>query len=146
VMSGQIDVGWTSPPFAVDQLKDGRLRQMMRASDIPELRNQTARFMTANATALESRRAVFVRYLAAYREVVDWMYSGDAGIKAFAEWARIPEATARLAPGDYYPKTSVLPDRIEGLDAAMADAVTFKFIPAPLTPEQLARLVQVPLK
>jgi NitT/TauT family transport system substrate-binding protein len=146
VMSGQIDVGWTSPPFAVDQIRDGRLRQMMRASDIPELRNQTARFMTANALALESRRAVFVRYLQAYREVVDWMYSGDAAIKAFAEWARVPEAIARLAPGDYYPKANVLPDRIEGLEAAMADAVSFKYIPAPLTSEQLARLVQVPLK
>ena len=146
VMSGQIDVGWTSPPFAIDQLREGKLRQMMRASDIPELRNQTARFMTANAAALESRRAVLVRYLAAYREVVDWMYSGEAPIRAFAEWARVPEAIARLAPRDYYPKTSVLPDRIEGLEAAMADAVSFKFIPAPLTPEQLARLVQVPLR
>jgi NitT/TauT family transport system substrate-binding protein len=146
VMSGQIDVGWTSPPFAVDQIKDGKLRQMMRASDVPELRNQTARFMTANAGALEQRRAVFVRYLAAYREVVDWMYSGDAGIKAFAAWAHLPEAIARLAPADYYPKANVLPDRIEGLDAAMADAVAFKFIPAPLTPDQLGRLIQVPLK
>jgi hypothetical protein len=43
----------------------------MRASDVPELRNQTARFMTANAHAIESRRDVFVRYLQAYREVVD---------------------------------------------------------------------------
>lgn len=146
VMSGQVDVGWTSPPFAIDQIRDGKLRQVMRASDVPELRNQTARFMTANAAALEARRPVFVRYLAAYREVVDWMYSGDAGIKAFAEWARLPEVIARLAPADYYPRESVLPDRIAGLDAAMADAVAFKFLPAPLTPEQLSRLIQVPLK
>src|SRR5262245_724985 len=41
VMSGQIDVGWTSPPFAVDLLRDGKIRQIMRASDVPELRNQT---------------------------------------------------------------------------------------------------------
>jgi NitT/TauT family transport system substrate-binding protein len=39
VMSGQIDVGWTSPPFAVDLLRDGKIRQIMRASDVPELRN-----------------------------------------------------------------------------------------------------------
>ncbi len=146
VVSGQIDVGWTSPPFAVDMMLDGRLRQIMRASDIPELRNQTARFMTANAVALEQRRAVFVRYLAAYREVVDWMYSDPAAIKAFADWARIPLPIAKLAPEDYYPKANVLPDRIEGLEAAMADAVSFKYIPAPLSKEQLARLVLVPLK
>jgi NitT/TauT family transport system substrate-binding protein len=146
VMSSQIDVGWTSPPFAIDLIKEGKLRQIMRASDIPELRNQTARFMTANAGALEQRRAVFVRYLAAYREVVDWMYSDPAAIKAFADWARIPLPIAKLAPEDYYPKANVLPDRIEGLEAAMADAVSFKYIPAPLSKEQLARLVLVPLK
>jgi hypothetical protein len=39
-----------------------------------------------------------------------------------------------------------LPDRIEGLDLAMADAVTFKYISAPLSQDQLAKLVLVPLK
>src|SRR5581483_472401 len=115
VMSGQIDVGWTSPPFALDLLQQGKIRQLMRASEVPALRNQTARFMTANANALEARRPVFVRYLAAYREVVDWMYSDPAAIKAFAAWAHVPESIARLAPEDYYPKQNILPDRIEGL-------------------------------
>ena len=67
-------------------------------------------------------------------------------MNAFAEWARIPEAIARLAPEDYYPKNNVLPDRIEGLDLAMADAVRFKYITAPLSKEQLATLILVPLK
>src|SRR5258707_3109603 len=74
VMSGQIDVGWTSPPFAVDLLNEGRIRLIARASDVPEMRKQTVRFMTANATALEARKQVFIRYLEAYREVIDWMY------------------------------------------------------------------------
>jgi NitT/TauT family transport system substrate-binding protein len=145
-MTGQIDVGWTSPPFAIDLLKDGKIREIARASDVPALRNQTARFMTANATALETRRPVFVRYLQAYREVIDWMYSDNAAVKAFAEWARIPEPIAKLAPGDYYPKNNVLPDRIEGLDLSMADAVTFKYIAAPLSKDQIERLVLVPFK
>jgi NitT/TauT family transport system substrate-binding protein len=145
-MTGQIDVGWTSPPFAVDLLKEGKIREIARASDVPELRNQTARFMTANAVALEARRPIFVRYLQAYREVVDWMYSDPVALKAFADWARVPEAIARTVPENYYPKNNVLPDRIEGLDLAMADAVSFKYIATPLTKEQLARLVLVPLK
>jgi len=146
VMSGQIDVGWTSPPFALDLLRDGKIRQLMRASDVPELRNQTARFMTANAAALAARRQVFVRYLQGYREVIDWMYADKAAVKAFADWAKVPEALARLAPEDYYPKSNVLPDRIEGLELAMADAVAFKYIGAPLTQDQLAQLVVVPLR
>ncbi len=99
VMSGQIDVGWTSPPFAVELLQQGKIRQIMRASDVPALRNQTARFMTANAAALQSRRPVFVRYLQAYREVVDWMYSDPAGVKAFAAWAHIPELRRQTGAG-----------------------------------------------
>lgn len=145
-MSGQIDVGWTSPPFAIDLLKEGKIRQIMRASEVPELRNQTARFMTANAATVETRRDVLIRYMRAYREVVDWIYSDPAGIKAFAAWARIPEDIARLAPDDYYPKSNVLPDRIEGIDLAMADAVAFKYISAPLTKEQLSQLILVPFK
>jgi hypothetical protein len=51
-----------------------------------------------------------------------------------------------LAPEDYYPKNNVLPDRIEGLDLAMADAVSFKYLATPLTKEQLATLILVPFK
>jgi len=146
VMSGQIDVGWTSPPFALDLLAAGKIRLIARASDVPEMRNQTVRFMTANATALDTRKPVFVRYLAAYREVVDWMYSDPAALKAFADWAHVSEAMAKTVRDDYYPKKNVLPDRIEGVDALMADAVSFKYIAAPLSKDQLARLILVPLK
>jgi NitT/TauT family transport system substrate-binding protein len=146
VMSGQIDVGWTSPPFALDLVKEGKIRLIARASDVPEMRNQTVRFMTANANALAGRKPVFVRYLQAYREVVDWMYSDPAAIKAFADWAHVPEALAKLIPDDFYPKKNVLPDRIEGIDLAMADAVSFKYIAAPLSKDQLAGLLLVPLR
>jgi NitT/TauT family transport system substrate-binding protein len=146
VMSGQIDVGWTSPPFALDLAEAGKIRLIARASDVPEMRNQTVRFMTANANALETRKPVFIRYLAAYREVVDWMYSDPAALKAFAEWAHVAERLAGQIPADFYPKKNVLPDRIEGIDFAMADAVSFKYIPAPLAQEQLGKLVLVPLR
>jgi hypothetical protein len=36
------------------------------------------------------------------------------------------------------------PYRISGLDAAMADAIAVKLLPAPLTKEQLGELFQVP--
>jgi NitT/TauT family transport system substrate-binding protein len=146
VMSGQIDVGWTSPPFALDLVEQGKIRLIARASDVPEMRNQTVRFMTANANALEQRKPVFLRYLAAYREVIDWMYSDPAAIKAFADWAHVPLSLAKRIPEDYYPKNNILPNRIEGLDLAMADAVAFKYIAAPLSPDQLAQLLLVPLK
>ena len=62
-----------------------------RASDVPEMRNQTVRFMTANAGALagSANRSLSVTFRA-YREVIDWMYSDPAAIKAFADWAHVP--------------------------------------------------------
>jgi ABC-type nitrate/sulfonate/bicarbonate transport system substrate-binding protein len=146
VMSGQIDVGWTSPPFALDLLNEGKIRLIARANDVPEMRNQTVRFMTANAPALNARKPVFIRYLQAYREVIDWMYAGEAGVKAFADWARVAQPIAQTVRDDYYPKNNVLPDRIEGIGPLMADAVSFKYIAAPLSQDQLARLLLVPLQ
>ena len=146
VMSGQIDVGWTSPPFALDLVNEGRIRVIARASDVPEMRNQTVRFMTANAIALAARKPVFIRYMQAYRQVIDWMYSDAAALKAFADWAHVSEALAKVVATQYYPRNNVVPDRIEGIDASMADAVAFKYISAPLTKEQLAELILVPLR
>ncbi len=44
---------------------------------------------------------------------------------------------------EFFPKSLVDPDEIRGLDGLMAEAVTLKFIPAPLTKEQVGELVQI---
>src|SRR5436190_19163546 len=36
VMSGQLDVAWTSPPFALDLLEPGKIRVTARAGHVPE--------------------------------------------------------------------------------------------------------------
>jgi NitT/TauT family transport system substrate-binding protein len=45
---------------------------------------------------------------------------------------------------EFLPKAAVDPDRISGLDDIMADAITFKYIPTPLTKAQLDELIQIP--
>jgi NitT/TauT family transport system substrate-binding protein len=144
VMSGQIDVGWAGAPFGVDMVEAGKTRVIAKASDDPALDRQTIRLITANATELAQRRDVFVRFMRAYREALDWVYATPEGLKAYAEWARISEATARRALDEFLPKSAVDPDRISGVDDVMADAVRFKYIPAPLTKAQLDELIQIP--
>ncbi len=56
----------------------------------------------------------------------------------------ISEATAKRALAEFLPKEAVDPDRISGVDDVMADAVTFKYISAPLTKQQLDELIQIP--
>jgi NitT/TauT family transport system substrate-binding protein len=144
VMSGQIDVGWAGAPFGVDLVEAGKTRVIAKASDDSALDRQTIRLITANATELAQRRDVFVRFMAAYRETLDWVYGTPEGIKAYAAWASISEPTARRALQEFLPKAAVEPDRIAGVDDVMADAVAFKYIAAPLTKAQLDTLIQIP--
>ena len=52
-LSGQVDIGWTSPPLGFDMLDDGRIRIFARANDVPSLKGQTIRVNTANANSAE---------------------------------------------------------------------------------------------
>ena len=76
VMSGQIDVGWSVPPFVLQQLADGKLAIIARGSDVAALAQQTIRVNVANANALKEKRDAFVRYIKALSRAIDWAYSG----------------------------------------------------------------------
>ncbi len=41
------------------------------------------------------------------------------------------------------PKESMAPDRVVGIDQIIAEAVSMKFLAAPLTPEQIKELIQI---
>jgi len=144
VMSGQIDVGWAGAPFGVDAVEQGKTRVVAKASDDPVLDRQTIRLLIANSNEMAQRPDVFVRFMRAYRESLEWVYTTPEGLAAYAKWASISEPTARRALAEFLPKAAVDPDRISGVDDVMADAVTFKYIPAPLTNQQLGELIQIP--
>jgi NitT/TauT family transport system substrate-binding protein len=146
LMSGQIDVGWSAPPLAYQAVMDGRTRLLVPGRDIEAFRNQSIRIIAANANDLTKRNDVYARYLAAYRETIDWMYSDPTSIDAYAKWAEVTPELARKVRADFLPKEIVNPDRIDGLDAMMEDAVAYKLLTAPLTKEQLAVLFQRPVK
>ena len=144
VMSGQVDVGWAGAPFGVDAVEQGKIRVVAKASDDPVLDRQTIRLMIANSNEMAQRPDVFVRFMRAYREALAWVYSTPEGLRAYALWASLSEATAQRALAEFLPKEAVDPDRILGVDDVMADAVTFKYIPSPLTKAQLDQLIQIP--
>lgn len=144
VMSGQVDIGWAAPPFGLKQIEEGQIRIVGRGSDVPSTRNQTVRLVIANAGRLAKDKAVIARYMDAYRETLDFMYSDPKALTLYKDFANIPEDLTKKAVAEFYPKTAIDPDRIEGIDSVMTDAVTMKFIPQPLTKEQLAEFFQVP--
>jgi ABC-type nitrate/sulfonate/bicarbonate transport system substrate-binding protein len=144
VMSGQVDVGWSSPPFGLDAAQAGKIRIIARGSELPYFRDQTIRLIVANGGYLDGHRDVVSRFVQAYRDSLDWMYSTPQGLKAYAELAHVPEATAQQVRDVFYPRDNMQVDHVSGLDAVMADGVEFKYLAAPLSKDQLAQLFQIP--
>jgi NitT/TauT family transport system substrate-binding protein len=144
VMSGQIDIGWSAPPFGLQEEKDGKIRIIARGSDVPSLRGQTARTIIVNANALKTKHDAIMRFVDAYRESVDWMYSDPEAIKMYAAKIKRSEDLIKGSVAKFHPKPTMQTDHMADLDAANEDAVTLKFLEKPLTKEQLAEFIQIP--
>jgi NitT/TauT family transport system substrate-binding protein len=144
VMSGQIDIGWSAPPFGLDQLDQKQIRVIATGNDADAFRGQTVRLLITNAAALQARREALERFMVAYRETVEWMYAGDDALKIHADWLGITIDKARRTRDGFFPKPALDPDRIVGLNAIVDDAVAMKYIPAALGDGQLAELIQIP--
>jgi NitT/TauT family transport system substrate-binding protein len=145
VMTDQVEVGWASPPFGLKEIEEGKIHIVAKATDATLVRGQTIRVVVANAEALKSKKAAIERFMQAYRESIDYMYSSNPQvIKDYAEFVKVPEPMAKRVRDEFFPKTLVNPDQIHGLDTLMSEAVNLKFIPAPLSKEQLAELIQIP--
>ncbi len=143
VMSGQVDIGWTAPPLMLDALETGRIRVLAKGDEVPEFRNQPVRVILANAGSLEKNADAMARYMAAYRETIEWLWSSPDAIKAYAKWAEVSDQIAIRTRDEFVQKDRANPDKMEGIADMNEDAVKLKFIPAPLTKEQLATLVQL---
>jgi NitT/TauT family transport system substrate-binding protein len=142
-MTGQIDVGWASAPFGIDALEDGKIRLIARGFDVEALRGRTTRVNVTNLDMLEKRKATLERYMQAYRETVDWMYSDDpAVLKHYAEYSGFPERVVKRVR-DFIPKETMMPDRIMGMDQIISDATKQRFILQPLTKEQVEEFVKI---
>lgn len=144
VMTDQVDVGWAAPPFGLKEIDDGKIRLVAKATEAKIVKGQTIRVIVANAQALEKRKEVLKRFLQAYRETIDYMYTDNPQLwKDYAEFARISEDLAKRVRNEFFPKELIQVDEIKGLDTLMPEAVAMKFIPAPLTPQQTAELIQI---
>ena len=128
VMSDQIDVGWSVPPFVLQQLADGRLLIIARGSDVKALAQQTIRVNVANANALKERRDAFVRFVRVLSRAIDWAYSDPAAIDNYAEIAKVPRALAQQTRDEFFPK-----EALQLAEVKLKQALEFKYIAAPMS-------------
>src|SRR3989441_1326007 len=144
VLSGQIDIGWASPPFGMKELKEGKIRILIRGSDAPSLRGQTVRTIIVNADALKSKRDAIMRFVQGYREAVDWMYTDPNAIAMYAEKMKLDQNLIADSIKEFHPQAAMQTDEMKDMAGIQRDAVKLKFIDAPLSKEQLAELIQIP--
>lgn len=144
VMSGQVDIGWAAPPFGLKEIKEGKIRIVARGSDVPSLRGQTVRTLIVNAEALKTKRDAIMRFMEAYREAVDWMYSDPKAVEMYSVKMKLPVDLLKQSMNDFQPKATMQTDAFADLDGAVRDAVKLKFLDKPLTKEQLTELLQIP--
>jgi len=144
VMSGQIDIGWGSPPFGLKEIDEGKIRVIASGNDVPSLRSQTIRVEVVNDNVLKTRKDAVLRFVRAFRETLDWMYSDPEAMRMYADAIKVPIAIARTSVEKYQPKDAKQFDRILDIEGIMAGAVATKFLDAPLSKEQLVEFIQIP--
>ena len=146
VMTGQIDIGWSAPPFGIKEIKEGKIRIVARGSDIPSLKGQTVRAIIVNANALKEKRDAIMRFAKGYREAVDWMYADPKALAMYSEKVKQPVDILAESLKEFHPKSAMQTEQMADLDGAVADAVKLKFLDSPLTKEQLAEFLQIPAR
>jgi NitT/TauT family transport system substrate-binding protein len=142
-MTGQIDIGRGAAPFGLEMVEEGKIRVIARGSEITARANQSVRVCVANLQTIE-RGDVIARFMQGYRDAIDWMYSDPAALAAYEEFSKISAKHMAKWRDEYFPKPTMWPDEIKGLDVTLADAVKNKFLSRALTPDEIKDLVRIP--
>ena len=141
-MSGQVDAAWAALPYGLKDIEDGKIRVIARAADVKVLQGRTVRVNMTSASTLAAKHDQIERFMAGYKEAIDYMYSSPEGLQMYAGLANVPLSIAEKMR-TLIPKESANPDQIVGMDSVIAEAVATKFLSAPLTKEQVSELVQM---
>ena len=145
-MTGQVDVGWSVVPFALQDEVDGKIRIIARAREATELQNQTIRVNLANTNSLKTKRPAIVKFMQAYKKAIDWAYTNPKAIEMFAQNMKVSPAIAKKAVDEFYPKSAMQIGEIRDLERSLKDALDYKFLTAPKTPKDIEGLFDIVYK
>lgn len=146
VTTGQVDVGWTTPPFFFDKLEDGTIRQIGTGDDLERLADITTRVGVARSDLVEDRPDVVEAFFRAYERAIDFTYENPE--EAAKIWA---EATDQDTPIELlvaaikaYDRDNLVLDELTGLDVSLEAAEALEFLEdGQLTEEQVRDAVVI---
>jgi NitT/TauT family transport system substrate-binding protein len=139
VMTGQVDVGFAYPEFKQDALASGEIRILFRDNDFEHIRNQSIRIIAMhNSQSLEFGQ----RFMKAYKETVDWIFSNDdRAVAIYAELLKVDLALAKRLRDEFWNRQILSVDKVRGIDLIMADALEGKFLQKALTTEDINQMI-----
>lgn len=144
VESGNIDVGWNTPPRFYEKFQNGDLQRTFTGADVPPFDNMTIRAAFSTQDWLENNAETSRSFWRAYTEAMSWAYDNvDAAAEVWAnEMEEVPTdvlATAieRDHPYDSYFK----PGEIRRPEVASQLSVDQDFIDEPLSDEELDEVI-----
>lgn len=141
VMSGQIDVGWSAPPFASDLIAEKKIRVIGSGLDAKAIQAQTIRVQVGNANFIKNKRDVADRFWKAYEATLNWMYTDqNASIAAYARFVEVPVPQLKGLTKQL-PRRNMNLTPVAEIDRSVEDAIAFKFIDKALDPAQVRGLV-----
>jgi len=121
IVAGRVDVGWAAPPFGIDKIEQGEIRVIARANDVPRIQGMTVSVLITNAASLQRRKDVLTRFMQAYRETIDWMYSDPIALQRYVELAGLEGSASQLRE-KFITKDMLSSDKLAGLTTIMKDA------------------------
>ncbi len=142
-MSGQIDAGWSSPPYRLQDLAEGKIRIIARGTDIAEIQNQTIRVNIARTDILKSKREALTKYMRAWVKSLDYCYTSDKAIEDYAAYAKISRQQALDTRDKFHPKKVLLPFAIGDLELSLKQAHEYKFTSKLLKPDDVKGLIDL---
>jgi NitT/TauT family transport system substrate-binding protein len=142
-MTRQIDVGMSVPPTAIDALRKGEIRVVFDGNVVESQRDVVNRVSIASGNFVTNRRAVGTKFLTVLHDCIDWMYAHrDEAAKMYAALNHIDSDIAARSLA-FYPPDKMELSKLIGFQAAVAQAVTDKFIDRLPTEAQLKAFVDV---
>lgn len=143
VLTGEIDIGWSTPVEVLPGIEDGEVQQVFRGDEVQPFDNLSIRTEIANLDWLESDPDTAEAFFRAQQKCLEWEWENLD--EAAALWAEVlehdnPEALAEIIEVSY-PGSD--PGEISGIDESMDLAIEHDFIDSPLSEDELDELIDL---
>src|SRR5262249_531832 len=113
-------------------------------NDVASMRGQTVRVQVVNLRLLSERKDALLRFVRAYREALDWIFTDPQAMQLYAAQNKVPEHLIKQTAEQFQTRPGMQFDTASGADATMAEGVTLKFLDGRVRKGEVGEVIQIP--